>query len=335
MMNDDLKENDRNASSSAYGWVFQVGAGIILMLDNIKNFNCLKMEGEKEDIEILCDDGVIYAQAKSVTQMEDNRNAGTNLKNALKTLNDDFKCNDYKELIYITNISHPFGVRNGRFEYNNKYDFSVLPKNVQKKIISLVDSDFPIVNFKLQTIYFFGEKENKFSTVKDRISEFLREALDDPSYKNMLFDKWFALFMGNCADKPQKELKLELEKKEILWPIIVLVVDNNVSEKEFANICDFDNSEEIEREFYDTIYRSTCDVEFVISVLGEYNYQREYVENKKAFKLQFIQKNWKKYEHFFTFIYDSEKREALIKLLLLKIINGKSKINHIKEATNL
>jgi len=35
-----------NASPSAYGWCFQVGAGITLMLDNIKDFTSIKMEGK-------------------------------------------------------------------------------------------------------------------------------------------------------------------------------------------------------------------------------------------------------------------------------------------------
>ena len=36
------KKGDTNASPSAYGWVFQVGAGITLMLDNVKDFTSMK-----------------------------------------------------------------------------------------------------------------------------------------------------------------------------------------------------------------------------------------------------------------------------------------------------
>ena len=45
------KKGDTNASPSAYGWVFQVGAGITLMLDNVKDFTSMKMEGKSDDIE--------------------------------------------------------------------------------------------------------------------------------------------------------------------------------------------------------------------------------------------------------------------------------------------
>lgn len=60
---------NRNASPSAYGWAFQVGAGIKLMLENVKEFTALKMEGKNDDIEITMPNGKIYAQAKSTTVM--------------------------------------------------------------------------------------------------------------------------------------------------------------------------------------------------------------------------------------------------------------------------
>lgn len=57
------KEVDTNASASAYGWVFQVGAGITLMLDNVTEFTSMKMEGKSDDIEFTLPTGKIYAQA--------------------------------------------------------------------------------------------------------------------------------------------------------------------------------------------------------------------------------------------------------------------------------
>ena len=108
-MSKDKAVESRNASSSSFGWAFQVGAGIVLMLRNIKEFTAIRMEGEYDDIEISFDDGKIFAQAKSVVKMGDRRNASRNLSNALQTLKDDVKNNlcDIKSLIYITNIQNP------------------------------------------------------------------------------------------------------------------------------------------------------------------------------------------------------------------------------------
>lgn len=41
-----------NASASAFGWQFQIIVGIILSLENIKNLNEVKIEGNTEDVEL-------------------------------------------------------------------------------------------------------------------------------------------------------------------------------------------------------------------------------------------------------------------------------------------
>lgn len=89
MSDTNKKKVDTNASPSAYGWVFQVGAGITLMLDNVKDFTYMKMEGKSDDIELTLPTGKIYAQAKSVTQIGNQKTASTNLNDALKLLDSD------------------------------------------------------------------------------------------------------------------------------------------------------------------------------------------------------------------------------------------------------
>jgi hypothetical protein len=75
LLDNNMKTVDTNASPAAYGWCFQVGAGIKLMLDYVQDFSHIKMEGKSDDIEITLGEGKkIYAQAKSVTQMGDQRN---------------------------------------------------------------------------------------------------------------------------------------------------------------------------------------------------------------------------------------------------------------------
>jgi len=222
-----LKSNSKsantNASSSANGWCFQVGAGISLMLDNLRDFTFLKMEGVSDDIELTTAAGKIYAQAKSVAQIGDRRKASTNLKDALRTLTNDSNNGDAVKLIYITNITNPLSVSNkisSAFQFDDSYEFSVLPPEAQSKIRKLVDDDFPCDKFQLNIIRFFGEGDNKFKSIKDRISEFLREAIDDPSYNKRLLDSWFETFMVNASDKPDSEKKLELSKKQIILPTL-------------------------------------------------------------------------------------------------------------------
>ena len=43
----------RNATPSSFGWDFQINAAIVLMLENIKAIKSVRVEGKKEDIELL------------------------------------------------------------------------------------------------------------------------------------------------------------------------------------------------------------------------------------------------------------------------------------------
>jgi hypothetical protein len=332
------KTANTNASPAAYGWCFQVGAGITLMLDNLKDFSFLKMEGASDDIELTTKAGKIYAQAKSVVQMGDQRNASTNLKEAMRTLSHDVNNGDAVRLIYITNIVNPLSVSSeisSAFQFDDSYEFSVLPDEAQSKIRELVDDDFPCDKFQLNIIRFFGEGNNKFKSVKDKISEFLREAIDDPSYNQRLLESWFETFMVNAADKPDKEKKLELSKKQIILPVIVVAIDKPIQESEFSKVCDHDNYNEIEQRFRDVINRNVCDYEFYAGVCGEYLSKRREAIDKTNYKYEYVKNEWKSFEPQFSIIKNAETREALIKLLLLTVIKQSGKIEDIRGATNI
>jgi len=327
---------DTNASPSAYGWCFQVGAGITLMLDNVKEFTSLKMEGASDDIELTLDSGKIYAQAKSVIQIGDQRSASTNLNDALRLLSQDANNGDAVRLIYITNIANPLSNTVATaFQYGNSYEFSILPDEAQAKIREKVSDDFPTEKFRLHILNFFGEGDNKFESIKTKISEFLRDAIDDPSYNKRLLDSWFETFMVNASDKPDSQKKLELKKKDVIYPVIALVIDPPISETDFAKVCDHDNYAEIRQQFRETINRHLCDYEFFAEVIGDYLAKKNTTINQSIYKYAYVKEEWISYESRFSTISNAETREALIKLLLLTVISQRNKINSIKEATNL
>lgn len=332
----DGKEVDTNASASAYGWVFQVGAGITLMLDNVKEFSSLKMEGASDDIEINLQNGKIYAQAKSVTQIGDQRSASANLKNALRLLDADSKNDDAIKLIYITNIANPLSSKNSSaYQYEHVYDFSVLDETDKEKIISCVGDEFPTEKFQVHIMNFFGEGDNKFANVKIKIAEFLREALEDPSYNKRLLDSWFETFMVNCSDKPDTEKSVNLSKNQIMLPVIILAIDTPLSEEDFNKVCDYEDYDELEQEYREIINRQMCDYEFVAEVTGDFLFKRQQQVSKSQYKYQYVKDEWKNYEQHFSLIKDEEKREALIKLILLTVITRRKKIDRIREAANL
>lgn len=334
--NKSVRPVDTNASPSAYGWCFQVGAGITLMLDNIKEFKTLKMEGASDDIEITLESGKIYAQAKSVTKIGDQRNAAKNLTDALRLLSQDAKNGDAVSLIYITNIANPLSSAvSSAFQYGSSYEFSILPDDAQDKIRKNTNDNFPTDKFRLHILHFFGNGDNKFESIRNKISEFLREAIDDPSYNKRLLNSWVETFLVNAADKPDDEKRLELRKEDIIYPVIVLVIDSPASESDFAKVCDYDNYAEICQQFRQTINSNICDYEFYSEVIGDYLSKRNQSLTQATYKYDFVKNEWKNYQTQFSAVANAETREALIKLLLLTVISQRSKINDISEATNL
>lgn len=328
---------DRNASPSAYGWCFQVSAGISLMLDYVRDFTRLKMEGVSDDIELTFNNGKkLYAQAKSVTQIGDQRSASKNLTDALKVLSEDEQRGDALKLVYITNIENPLSSKSSSaFKYDRNYDFSILPLDAKKKIIDKVGVDFPTDKFQLQIIYFFGESDNKFQSIKEKIKEFLNLAIDNSSYSQRLLENWVETFMANAADEPNKEKKMDLSKKQVIFPVIAIIIDPPISEGDFNKVCDYENYTEITQEFRKIINDSTFDYEFIVQVLGDYFDKRITVTNKADYKYEFTKNEWQSYEKEFVHINNVRKRQALIKILLLTIITQNEKINQIKGAANL
>ena len=329
------KDMNTNASASAYGWCFQVGAGIVLMLDNIKKFISIKMEGKLDDIEIELPNGKIYAQAKSVIQIDSKNNISKKLNDALNILNNDNKNGDVIQLIYITNISNPFSSKTKSvFVYGHSYEYSILSVKEKKKIDKIVDINFPKKKFKVQLLNFFGEDMNKFDSVKDKITEFLRTAINDISYANIVLDNLISRFMVNCSDIPDIDKKCTLTKKEIVFSIIVVITDRSINEDDFLKVSDYENFSDLKAKYNNYLESKICSYEYIVGIIGDYQSSKSQ-DGKRVSKYEFINKEWEKYKNDFSCINDSKEREAIVKYLLLSIITNKEKINRMKEAANL
>ena len=102
--------SNRRANAVVFGFDFQINAAIVLMLENIKELDSLRLEGNYEDIELkLTDDTYILAQAKAVVDSSsDFRNVRSNLKKALTSLSEGAEKVKVKKLIFITNSHNPF-----------------------------------------------------------------------------------------------------------------------------------------------------------------------------------------------------------------------------------
>lgn len=332
---------NRNASPAAFGWDFQINAGIVLMLDNILDAKRIRMEGATEDIEIYFADGTcLYAQAKSTQSPWDNANAGGVLTKALETLGDACSSGNARELVYVTNRADPFGDSSTMKAFSDAYakvPFETLPPVCQQRVHEIcarkgfkLESDrFSVLSLK------FPEDENtRYQTIKEHIADFLVNINPDfQGYSAPMMEKWQLKFGRNAT---QKNPKITIGKKDVIWPLIVFFCEriNN----EWLDDYDEGDSREIEAVYAKVIADQSERFTFVAKVLSEYDKFKKAHWNQPGREVQqaFISEKASLFADEFDLTGVHEEIAAAVqKLTIRKILVEKHRIQEVKEAVNL
>ena len=291
---------NRTATSVLFGFDFQANAAIVLMLENIKDMSSIRLEGS-EDIEINLNNGSsILAQAKSVVNSStDFSNVLSNLKKSIISLSEaEHKLGVVKELIYITNTPNPFNEKqlNPIFYGASQRDYSSLPRPLKdkiNKIISKIEKPLDTSKFKIQILPFETDNDNeRYKCVMNAIGDFIPKLGNISIAKDNLHGIWVKdLFRSGT--KRMSDIKLT--KKDIIWPLIVLVTQNeNYDEDEF------DDSEiyELSRSYEAIINTCSEKYEFVTKVLCAYNvFYKEAKQSER--KRKFIEMESSKFAYLF------------------------------------
>lgn len=325
---------DRNASASAFGWEFQANSAILLMLENIKDAKCVRVEGMDEDIEItLQNQTKIYAQAKAVVNPEDTSNIIAKLEKALETLNDSAKKGDGNLYTYVTNSFNPFNDRKTQsyFQGRTHLYFEELPNTAQKKIEKIVKnkgySVIDLQKFDVRMIPFYGiDLKNRHKEIQACINEFLAEVqVDDPGINVEIMKIWQRDFFLNAT---KSETSISVSKEEMIWPLIVLVVDKTTA-SEYKKDFDDDEIGEIERKYRMIINYNTMSYEMISRVMFGFR------KSKKSPK-QYVTESWGEYLDIVNVVQaDNEIKESLVKIILYRILNQRKCIIDIKKGVNL
>lgn len=329
-----------NASAAAFGWEFQFNAGIMLMLDNIKQAIEVKIEGETEDIEITLNDKMkIFAQAKSVESIEDYSHVKDKLTAALKTLNAAEKTGEAKALIYITNTPNPCNESKSIICFSSgvshiKYDD--LPEVCKAQINAIYEDKnlkFPLEKFSIFVFDFSGDGENRYRIVKYKISEFLYSL--DSEFSGMVqraLDRWRLDFGENAT---QNNRNTKISKKQMMWPLILWYCEN----KETARLDELDSvdKEEILKRYSYIINTNSERFELFTKIINLYeDYRNEEKHLKKIDIDEFIRIkcNFLNDEFDFSSVSDYIRLEVL-KLTVEKVISTRHTVNNIREKVQL
>jgi len=334
--------SNRRADAGMFGFDFQVNAAIVLMLENIKTLSSVRLEGNEEDIVLTLDNKKkILAQAKAVQNgSSDFRNVRANLKKALTTLSEGSQSADVDKLIFITNSANPFNDNASRsvFYAPTRRKFSDLPPSAQaiiQEYLSAIDQPLNTDNFVIQVFNFETDDEKeRYKVVMQEVNDFIgRLSTTSPGVGKRLLDIWQNRIFENGS---KKDAGITVDKRGIIWPLIVLETEITKYDGEFEDSLDIGVYEEVTHR-YQTIIDDCCErVDFFTKILYDYRDFKSEKKNSKEKNDAFVEATWEQYKtEFIAPGIDDETLEALTKIILYNVLRRRKLIESIRREVNL
>lgn len=329
-----------NASPEMFGFDFQVNATIFLLLDNIKEVKTVRMEGASEDIELTMNDGKqIIAQAKATVKgSSDFSHVRSKLSDAIRTLSSADN-NLVEQLILITNSTNPLNEDTSKqFFYGpptavGYNDLSDEAKKIIDDIVARLGVDLD--KNKFQISYFMFETDNlqtRYKVIEEKVRDFInRLNLGQVLSATELMQVWQNDILHNGS---QTDTTIKLNKKEIVWPVIVLTLDKQMP-SEYIEDYDQGFINEITSQYEYLINTIAEKYDLITKILFDFN-SSNYTLTMKERTRTFIKEKWKNYISVFSFeSLDTEVQEAVTKVVLAKVIQQRYLINNISKEVSL
>lgn len=373
-INGDIIDFDNEASASSFGWNFQANAGIFLFLHYIKEAKDFKIESKLQDIEItLKDNNKILAQAKSSQDPSSDKGKKAKFKDALISIAKSSKKEPNAYFIYISNESDTFSSGDKAFDnrirsYNeclqaikNEIDetfeatVQMLSKKIEnekkksneKKEKKLMKIKQLIENLNKNNIsiscitQFWGDEENRFSSIKEKINEFLLNDLDyDTTTAKKISKRLFEHWSFECEfNSTKKDINKNMTKEKFLWPISVFLLKD--VHRDITDCLSFEYDTTLEDEI-DSIFENSSMLfherfEFSNRVIQDYcEFKNNLIPGTREPEKIFIKEFWKNYsDEFNQENYDVEKLEYVTKSFLYRIIINYRNLGKIKSRVGL
>lgn len=340
---------NRNASSTLFGYQFQINVAVFFMFHFLKDILSLKVEGKKEDIEInLTDKKKYMIQAKSnATDLYNTNNDLGKLKKSLLTLSEaDDK--DVSKLFYASNMINPLNTETNEFSDNGvviKTYNELSPQskkiidNQIKKNIEENSEKYSLNKDKLVIIRipFFGEFDSeKYKYIYEEAKESLALMSDTLVNKHKtIVSLCESRFLNNGSENP----KIVIKKEDFCnWIILTEIESLDLSNDNIDIGID-------ELDYYEA-YRSYSN--YIDEKVSTYeNYSKVYsLYNKKSQNRKISIRDFVKeeritlYNYFFnediSEVNDNNKLDVYVaQMISYAILQKKSIIDKIKKEANL
>ena len=344
------------AVPTAFGWLFQVIAAIVLSLEYKDNLEKVKVEGKTEDIELVFTDRApMYVQAKSVSgDIGDTKEAARHCDNALNTLINATNVvkEEYSNLMYISNLMNPMNLK----EYDRLArwlpqedrlyvrDYDQLPKagkeylearkqtaenNLQKKGYLSADDHFHWNKFKIATLIFARSESSsqKCVALEEQIKDLLKEST--LSVRENIINLLRARYYDNATN-----YETEIRKEDICWIFIVKYLASIIT-SEYTDDVDIDDLDEVQGYVDNFLSEQEGNIDAVNEVLSRYNEiqkdstYKNIKGNKEKIEV-FLDKYWDEFKELFPIKNERIQREGM-KILVTKILRKRRIIQNLKK----
>ncbi|QNK39955.1 hypothetical protein [Caproicibacter fermentans] len=330
-----------NASDSLFGWDFQINAAIVLMLEDIENIQKVRVEGQSEDIEItMTDGGCIFSQAKALANPSSTNNVKQKLSDGFGTLNQDALNPNVCKLVYITNAYNPLADKKSMpsFYGQSRKPYSALNDSGKKVVDGILCkgncTNIDKAKLYIYTLPFENDMHDRYKVVIEKVKDFIssiKSAISGSAQE--VLDIWQKQLFENAT---LHNTAIILTKKDIMWPLIVIMCDNERRGNPFIDDMDDGEYEEIMERYKSFISCKCQKFSFVTRVVGDFQSYPKTDETGNERVLAFITSKWSEYlDDFSSDTSEDDLTEALIKIILHQIIQQRRLINDVKKRVNL
>lgn len=329
-----------NASDSIFGWDFQINAAIVLMLEDITNVQKVRVEGKTEDIEITLTDGeFVFSQAKALSDPSSTKNVRKKLSDGLGTLNQAAKQYGVCKLIYITNAYDPLADKKSKpsFYGQSRKPYSSLMDSAKKVIENILSkenyNDIDKSKLFIYTLPFENDLNDRYKVVIEKVKDFISSIKSNLSGSAQeVLDIWQQQLFENAT---LHDTAIVLTKKDIMWPLIVIMCDDGFRSNPFSEDIDDGMYAEILSRYKNFISCKCQKFSFVTRVLTDYQcFVSAKTGNERI--IEFVNNNWSRYLDEFTSTNDTEELlNTLVKIILFQLLRQRYLVNQVKKKVNL
>lgn len=363
---DDDSYFDNDASSSVFGYLFQAKAATWLFLNNFEITKSMKVETEKQDIELLFKDNTrLYAQAKAQQSYSTSPNSNSKLASALSSLSRTKK-NKNDKILYISNLQDPLkSVNDIQTRFQEIAYKSLSPKQKEtvdtclKSIIKKIDKDIYdnpsfsedkrklldcVKNIDLDSLYFcsiYRCSEMGEADIIDNIKLKLSSLFPRDEFNVLkVFNNWYDLaLVSESSVQDNSSKKITINDFSLCLANSSLKLEqfdyNGLVDKHIIPEISSASRERVEDLIENKIFDFKNDNWLVFnSIINLYDEFKK--DRPKSFDRDFIEENWSQFKDKLTSVDEKEDiRQVLTRYYLYRFLNKESTIKRIKNKAGI